>query len=253
VGVGRGVVKFDYDVMGVPFSEGQDRTIEALEVLLKAWTTRPFSHDGRFYHIKDVSIWPLPQQKPHPPIWFSATRTPASFATAGRLGANLLTIAHLNPMAELAERVTQYRRSLADHGYDPAAFKVGSHFHVLVTDDAEDARHIGQDALERHVSRSVGSQSAAKDQQVRPEFEALAAPSGVSVHTFIRDGRALIGSPDECVALAARIRDEVGLDCMNCTFSWGGLDDRIVDRSLHLFASEVMPRVRGSVPSPVSG
>jgi hypothetical protein len=51
------------------------------------------------------------------------------------------------------------------------------------------------------------------------------------------------------VALAGRVRDEVGLDGMNCTFSWGGLDDRTVERSLHLFATEVMPRVRRAMAS----
>jgi natural product biosynthesis luciferase-like monooxygenase protein len=254
VGVGRGVVKYDYDVMGVPFAEGQARTIEALTVLLKAWSTRPFSHEGQFFHFTDVAIWPLPQQQPHPPIWFSATRTPESFATAGRLGLNLLTLAHLNPMADLAERVRLYRQSLVEAGHDPTQFRVGSHFHVLVTEHPAEARRLGQEALERHLQRGVDSQAQAKDAPIRPEYRALVASGHrVDIDTFIETGRVLIGTPDECVALARRIRDEVGLDSLNCTFSWGGLDDRTVERSLHLFASEVMPRARGEMASRLPG
>jgi natural product biosynthesis luciferase-like monooxygenase protein len=246
VGVGRGVVKYDYDVMGIPFAEGQARTLEALAVLLKAWSTRPFSHSGHFFHYTDVAIWPHPQQRPHPPIWLSATRNPESFATAGRMGLNLLTLAHLNPMADLAERVGLYRRSLVEAGHDPAQFRVGAHFHVLVTEDRAAARRLGQEALERHLKRGVESQAQAKDAPIRPEYEALVAPGGrLDINAFIEAGRILIGTPDECVALAERVRDEVGLDGMNCTFSWGGLDDQTVERSLHLFATEVMPRVRG--------
>jgi natural product biosynthesis luciferase-like monooxygenase protein len=250
VGVGRGVVKHDYDVMGVPLEEGQARTVEALEVLLKAWSSRPFSHGGRFFRYENVEIWPLPQQKPHPPVWFSATRTPESFELAGRLGLNLLTIAHLNPMADLAGRVALYRRSLMEAGYDPALFQAGAHFHVLVSDDSVDARRLGQEALERHVARSFSSQVVAQDARIRPEFRALAErTSSVDVNAFIQTGRVLIGSPDECVALAQRIEAEVGLDCINCTFSWGGLDDRAVERSMRLFATEVMPRLRASTAS----
>ena len=245
VGVGRGVVKYDYDVIGVPFQEGQERTLEALEVLVKAWTSRPFSHEGKHFHYADVAIWPLPQQQPHPPIWFSATRTPESFATAGRLGTHLLTIAHLNPMEELAERVALYRRSLREAGHDADAFQTGSHFHVLVTDAPGQARLLGQEALERHVKQSAASQALAKDAHLRPEFQAMAERrASLDVDEFIRTGRMLIGTPDECVQLILRIRDVVGLDCLNCTFSWGGLDDATVERSLDLFAHEVMPRAR---------
>jgi alkanesulfonate monooxygenase SsuD/methylene tetrahydromethanopterin reductase-like flavin-dependent oxidoreductase (luciferase family) len=76
---------------------------------------------------------------------------------------------------------------------------------------------------------------------------------GLDVNNFIDNGRVLIGTPDECVALAGRIRDVVGLDGINCTFSWGGLDDQTVERSLHLFASEVMPRARASLASSLPG
>ena len=41
---------------------------EAIQVILKLWTERPASHDGRFYHLNKVRDSPLPVQRPHPPI-----------------------------------------------------------------------------------------------------------------------------------------------------------------------------------------
>jgi F420-dependent oxidoreductase-like protein len=41
---------------------------EAIQVILKLWTERPASHDGRFYHLNKVIDNPAPIQWPHPPI-----------------------------------------------------------------------------------------------------------------------------------------------------------------------------------------
>ena len=41
---------------------------EAIQVILKLWTERPASYDGRFYHLNKVMDTPAPIQRPHPPI-----------------------------------------------------------------------------------------------------------------------------------------------------------------------------------------
>jgi alkanesulfonate monooxygenase SsuD/methylene tetrahydromethanopterin reductase-like flavin-dependent oxidoreductase (luciferase family) len=153
-------------------------------------------------------------------------------------------------MVELAERVALYRSALAEAGHEPRQFQVGAHFHVLVGEDPAEARRLGREALERHWRQSMNSRALDTEAPVRPEFRAMAAASGeIDVDEFIRHGRALIGTPDECVALVERARDEVGIDCINCTFSWGGIDESSVERSMQLFATEVMPRARGATVS----
>jgi alkanesulfonate monooxygenase SsuD/methylene tetrahydromethanopterin reductase-like flavin-dependent oxidoreductase (luciferase family) len=122
---------------------------------------------------------------------------------------------------------------------------------VLVAEDAAEARRQGRDALERHVRQSLNSRALDGGAPLRPEFRAMAPEhgGGVDVDEFIRQGRVLIGTPDECVALAERIHEEVGIDCINCTFSWGGIEESAVERSMRLFATEVIPRARGAAVS----
>jgi len=50
---------------------GAERMWEAHDLILKAWTTHdgPFSFEGRWYHHRQVNIWPRPFQQPHPPVW----------------------------------------------------------------------------------------------------------------------------------------------------------------------------------------
>ena len=50
-----------------------ERQWEAMDLIVKAWTSHdgPFSHEGRFFHHRNINIWPRPYQQPHPPIWVS--------------------------------------------------------------------------------------------------------------------------------------------------------------------------------------
>lgn len=83
-------------VRGVPYElaaansnpvRTNERHWEALDLIIKAWTERngPFSHEGRFFHHRNINIWPRPYQDPHPPIWVSAT-SPGGAAKVGSRG-----------------------------------------------------------------------------------------------------------------------------------------------------------------------
>lgn len=83
-------------VRGVPYElaaansnpvRTNERQWEALDLIIKAWTKRdgPFSHEGRFFHHRNINIWPRPYQDPHPPVWVSAT-SPGGAARVGSRG-----------------------------------------------------------------------------------------------------------------------------------------------------------------------
>ncbi len=83
-GFARGVPR-EYRVYDVPMAESRARFDEALEIILKAWTEDVFSHDGRFWKFKDISIWPRPLQQPHPPIFIPFTGSKETIELAGKL------------------------------------------------------------------------------------------------------------------------------------------------------------------------
>ena len=49
--------------------ERADRLDDTLEILEKAWTGRPFRHDGRHYRTDEMTFLPRPVQQPRIPIW----------------------------------------------------------------------------------------------------------------------------------------------------------------------------------------
>src|SRR5437660_1346062 len=64
-----------------------ERQWEAMDLIVKAWTNHdgPVSHEGRFFHHRNINIWPRPYQQPHPPIWVS-TSTPGGSDHVGGFG-----------------------------------------------------------------------------------------------------------------------------------------------------------------------
>jgi alkanesulfonate monooxygenase SsuD/methylene tetrahydromethanopterin reductase-like flavin-dependent oxidoreductase (luciferase family) len=88
----------------IPPEEAQARFDEALEIILKAWTTRErFSHEGRCWRFKNVAVEPPPMQAPHPPLWTGAG-SPASIKRAAQRGHNHI-LDQFASTAMLGERI----------------------------------------------------------------------------------------------------------------------------------------------------
>ena len=70
VGVGVGWLEEEFAALGAPPFEARGAASdEALEIMLKLWTTSPASHAGRFHRFEAIRCEPAPLQRPHPPIW----------------------------------------------------------------------------------------------------------------------------------------------------------------------------------------
>jgi hypothetical protein len=62
----------EYIWYGVNPEESRGRFEEAYDLIMTAWTQPVWSHEGKFFQLKDCAIWPRPMQQPHPPIWIAA-------------------------------------------------------------------------------------------------------------------------------------------------------------------------------------
>jgi alkanesulfonate monooxygenase SsuD/methylene tetrahydromethanopterin reductase-like flavin-dependent oxidoreductase (luciferase family) len=113
-GFARGVPR-EYKVYRVPMSESRARFEEAFDVIMKAWTSETFSHEGKFWNYKDVSIWPRPWQQPHPPVWVPFTGSKETIEWAGKH--NLSAVIHPQHPGLTEDIVNHFAKSLAAHGH----------------------------------------------------------------------------------------------------------------------------------------
>jgi natural product biosynthesis luciferase-like monooxygenase protein len=248
-GIGRGFVEFDYDRLHVPRADSNERMREQLEVILKAWTGEPFSHKGRFYQYENLEVWPKPEQRPHPPIWVSCSRTPSSFAWAGERGFNVLTVAY-HSVQNLVAMNKLYRDAWDTAGHPKGKSNLATHYHCVLAETKREAREIAGKAWRRYTEATTHT-----IERVGP---ALAGPAAEArrkgmedlwdTDRMVEELRQIACTPDECVTLLERAQDAMGFTQCDCTFFFGGITFDQAQRSLRLFANEVMPKLKNREP-----
>src|SRR5262249_528186 len=131
-GFARGVPR-EYNVYGVPMAESRARFEEAVDIILKAWTEDSFSYQGKFWSFKDISIWPRPFTRPHPPVWVPFTGSKETIEWAGRHDFSAV-IPALQP--EGLEDITGYfAKAKARHGQQRSPDQLGLFTDAWIADD----------------------------------------------------------------------------------------------------------------------
>jgi natural product biosynthesis luciferase-like monooxygenase protein len=248
-GIGRGFVEYDYDRLHVSRDGSNERMREELEIILKAWSGEAFEHRGKFYQYEALEVWPRPEQRPHPPIWVSCSRTPSSFEWAGQKGFNVLTVAY-HSVENLTAMNRLYREAWDKAGHPKGKWNLAAHYHVVLAENKQEAREIARNAWRRyieattHTSERIGKTATG----VIAENRRKMMEDLLDTDRMVADLRQIACTPDECVALLEKAQDRMGFTQCDCTFFFGGIDFGQAQRSLRLFAKEVMPKLRHREP-----
>lgn len=123
----------EQEATGTPKSERAGRTDEAASLLRRLWTEDHVTHQGRYYHVTDVTVRPRPSQA-NPPIWFGG-RSDAALRRVGRLGDGWLA-SGVTP-DEVRTAVPAIQRHAADAGRELEPDHFGVIMPYCITDDPE--------------------------------------------------------------------------------------------------------------------
>ncbi|MFJ3796140.1 LLM class flavin-dependent oxidoreductase [Streptomyces sp. NPDC090088] len=221
LGLAPGYREKEFQALGVGRAERGARTEETVEILRRAWDGKPFSYTGRHFSVDDVVVTPVPDR--HPPLWIGGGGKAAALR-AGRHGLRFLPDLGTPP-----EILDLYRRTLAEHGHDPARFGVTAIVTpgVYVCEDAEE----GWQEIKEHYWYLLNKFQ-----------EWFGNPGLPSVDDLPRD-LFLVGPPD---TVAQGLRDRVKpLGDVERVVFFGrapGLPADRARRSLRLFAEHVVPQ-----------
>jgi len=224
-GVGKGYRHSEFMGFGIPREEAEARFEEALEVILRAWTSRQrFSHHGRFWTLEDIVVEPPTAQQPHPPIWVAAA-SEASIRRAAARGFNLILDQYAAPEA-IGERIALYRaeREARGQAFDPMQVAVARQVYVAKnTADKEAAL----ERLARYTQRTVAV-SRAPDSQAGSHVLAYAGTAGGT------EANALYGTPHEIYGKLHALK-EAGAEYVVLTIAGGAKEQ------LRRFARDIVP------------
>ncbi|MCH7606511.1 MAG: LLM class flavin-dependent oxidoreductase [Chloroflexi bacterium] len=238
-GIGRGSNPRQFEGYGVDVAGGRQRFTEAVDFILKAWTNEEFSYRGEHYQAENLRIMPKPQQKPHPPVYI-ASNSPDTFELVGSMGHNILVAPLVVSMQGAVDGLAVYRETLLEHGHDPAEAKINVNVPVYVTEDRNKARAALEPSFENYLGLVRASRSSATRRLHNLTYGQICDELGA------------IGDPDQCVAKLRAFQETYQPQEFMCWFNPGGLlPHQEVEKSMRLFAQEVMPQFQEAAASPI--
>ena len=246
-GFGRGQGGYEYAGYSVDHDESQLRFQESIQIIEGLWTTRNFSYEGRHFQVKDANLVPPPVQKPHPPMYIAATRTRETqdFAAAsghsGIIGVVLDTTDGLDLCYQLVEGAREASKPM-----DIGGIPFFRYFYVAETE--EQARRDSEPAL--NWTLDVNQWRRTYKQRQRGLRQPGRLPKdphrAAAVLRVPVSAPRLHRQPGPDIAKIRALQD-AGIGYFGCNFSFGGMPQDKVLKSMELFAREVMP---ASFPPP---
>ncbi len=248
VGVGRGVSPYEIGYHKVDHTKSRDIFLDGYGCLTTALREERFDYHGPYYDYSDVPMPLKPLQAPLP-FWYASSGAEGS-AWAGEQGMHYVTN---GPSGRAKENIDAFKAALKARGAVaspkaefpaldglPAGAAIGVLRHIVVADTDAEAQKIMKPALEFHVAhlnwlRKLHGGAAAVHQ--------ANVHRGESFESWVENEMAVCGSPATVAAELARQRDAMGVNYIIAYLFFGTLPFEAALRSLHLFRSEVMPKL----------
>jgi alkanesulfonate monooxygenase SsuD/methylene tetrahydromethanopterin reductase-like flavin-dependent oxidoreductase (luciferase family) len=237
VGLLRGTTG-EYLSYGLNPTEARERTTEAMELILKAWTEpQPFGWQGRYFQFRGVAVWPRPATSPHPATYVLGTsRESCEFAARHRLGLGL----SYAPFPVIARAANYYREACEREGWRPEPEQLIYRANVLLAENDAKAEATLQKMADQSplpLPAAIGAELARLDSRNIAGEARTPNVGGRLPTTFI-------GCPDTVVDQIKRCREEAGVGVLDLFFQTAdGAPEALIDK-LTMFGEEVLPRIR---------
>jgi alkanesulfonate monooxygenase SsuD/methylene tetrahydromethanopterin reductase-like flavin-dependent oxidoreductase (luciferase family) len=250
VGFARAWLPYEFEAFGVPLDSSRARFEACIKAVIRLWTEEKVTEQTDFFAFKDATSLPAVAQRPHPPVWGAAIRSPESFVWLAQQGFGLLV--SLSPLRGdlkwTRDLVRLYRDTFAIRhqgtGLRPRV-AVSVPLYVAPGDaEAYDAavpyvrEYLDVSAEAAGAWTNVSSDNYRGYQNMRDVF------ATISDQALRHEGSAVIGAPESVVEQIRALQAELSPDVFLWNVDYGGQEDETMQRSLRLFLDEVLPHVR---------
>jgi alkanesulfonate monooxygenase SsuD/methylene tetrahydromethanopterin reductase-like flavin-dependent oxidoreductase (luciferase family) len=247
-GIGSGTRAGEFGPWHVGYQDRRPHANEVMEIVMKTWTERTFSHQGKYWTFTDVGPQPRPYQRPHPPVWVGA-HSLSSYEYAADHAYNVSQIFEVETAtAAKFAHFREYWRKSGRSGPLPHTALV-RHVHVAESDAIARAqaepymlRGIqGPDVVER--SLKVRANADATPDAL--ELARVYIETSRSMQFWFDEGLAFVGSPETVAAAIRAQRDRVGYDVLLLNHQFVDMPRDLYVKSMQLFGERVIPAFRG--------
>jgi alkanesulfonate monooxygenase SsuD/methylene tetrahydromethanopterin reductase-like flavin-dependent oxidoreductase (luciferase family) len=255
VGLGRGLGIREYTGHRVPMDESRERFKESLDALRASLSDEWFSYDGAHVKIPRTTLRPRP--RPDSKLLdnlYIAWGSPSSMPVAAHENCKPLFIPQ-RLWEDHKQELGEYNRiRVEEHGWKPERPTVVCWVYCAESDaEAEEGARqylveYGDSALRHyqfmgeHLQGLKGYEYYAQMAKMR-----AAMPDGADIGAIYLQNN-IWGSPKTCLEKLARVNDMMGADEFVAVFSYGSMPLEKAEKSMRLFAKEVLPKTQAFKP-----
>lgn len=240
-GIGRGYQGYEMAGFGSDLHESRLKFQETLDVLLKAWTSEEsFTYEGEQIRISNpITVFPKPQQKPHPPLWVTGTSVESM---------RLATQFDMLPLSSSMMGMDGVRKQMAslvhariEFGKPPQELSLGLQCmtHVAPTDEE------AYEALPYVRWQNRAQRGLNRHDVVNGAVDANPYDGELSDDAFL--DRLFFGSPETVIEKFKRAAS-VGATHISNWMMFGGIEHDKLMRSIRLMGEQVIPALRDVKP-----
>ena len=228
-GLGSGFSPLEFKTFGMTIEEAKERFWEASDVILKAWRQDEFSHQGKYYQIRQcLTLYEAAAETDAADLDGSLQRR--YLDQGGRTGLPIMGIPFVRSgnILEVKEKNDLFRESYfrAGHKEDPDIIVA---LHVCLQRSEEEAVKLARPHFDRVVEYLKTSR--------RPGSKVL------DLDNIKKEKLALFTTPEDAVAIL-KDYEKIGVTHVICMVNFGGLPMPDVRRTLELMSKEIFPKFK---------
>jgi natural product biosynthesis luciferase-like monooxygenase protein len=210
---------------------------EQIEQVRSLWRGHPEPRQNSYAKELKIQTYPLPS-RPDIPIWITSSGNEATFESAGRIGAHLLTHLLGQDQNKLAAKIQFYRDSRKQAGFDPEAGRVCLMLHTYLGTDAKAVeltvrrpfrRYLRSAvALENEAARGGGQISGGKRGVAQEMSDDLMEELLDLKYERYYDNASLLGTPESRKPLIRQL-ESIGVNEIACLIDFGVQTGKVLD------------------------
>jgi alkanesulfonate monooxygenase SsuD/methylene tetrahydromethanopterin reductase-like flavin-dependent oxidoreductase (luciferase family) len=246
--IGGGPEYFSYQVNP---THARERFREALDLIIKAWTTPgPFLWKSKHYFFRYVNPWPRPYQQPHPPIWIpgAGSLETIEFVAQRRYAYMGIPYFHIDVFRRVFD---QFRAACDKAGYTAQPEQMAWGVPIYVAETDKQAREEFQEHLwyfvrflMKNISMTPPGYTSAKSVAALLKNRSQFLAEQKSWNDIEKGAFALVGSPETVRQQLNDYRKQLGVGVVLTGCQSGTLPHELARKSMELLAREVLPHVR---------
>lgn len=245
----------EYFSFGINPSEARRRFSEALDLVVRAWTTPgPFEFDGEFFKLRYCNPWPRPLQRPHPPIWIPGIGSLETMEMVADKGLTYAGLPYFH-MEVFEKNYGLFRRTWLERGREPDPKALAWLCPIYVAETDRRAREEYEEHFWYFARRLLDGV------QVSPPGYTTARSAlhlVQAIQKFLLNAEtwqdvvegeyAIVGSPATVFERLCETLGRLGAGRLLGLFHIGSLPHELTRKNLELFAAEVMPKLKAEFP-----